>query len=287
MRRLLTLLVATILLLSGSQLPAATGSWEYDLAVADRLLEHGYLDSALEDYQGIITSYPDQTPAVDRAWLGLGKCYDAQGDLSRAKACLEQTLERNADAQAVEAARNLYIQQKQSADAELGETQRALDYFQMRYDSTSWLDIFNKVFALVDLRKARKANEEKDGLVKSFNPRYLIPPVIPAGVVPVTDSSSFAPTADELASALDMVPESTVSEKAEEPVVTTADPVVTVTTTATGNEELGSKREAYLAAYRDLQSALASKNQMAIQQATTRFQEAVAAYNGARDAAAN
>lgn len=285
MRSLQTVLAVAVLLLSSSLLPAATGSWEYDLAVADRLFENGYLDAALEDYQGIITGYPEQVPAVDRAWLGLGKVYDAQGDLSRSKACLEQSLERNADSLAVEAARGLYIKQKQTADAAQAETQRALDYFQYRYDSISWLDIFNKVFALVDLRKARKANEEQSELVGSFNPRYLIEPVVAAGVVPVT---TYQPSEAELAAALNMVPESsddTVREAAT-PTASTetvTETPVTVTTTATGNEELSSKREAYLAAYRDLQSALASKNQLAIQQATTRFQEAVANYNNARD----
>lgn len=287
---------------------AAGVGWQYDLAMADSLFQHGYLDAAQEDYQKIVANYPNVVPAVDRGWLGLGKVYDARGDATRAKACFEQVLERNSDTTAVNEARAMYVQEKKVADAELVEAERSVSYFEYRYYNTSWLDIFNKIFCYVDLRKARKTLDTKTTAVKSFDPRYLIPPVVTPVVA--TGDAEFAVSAEELSQILKMVPEEEASTlaatgagttgtgttaigtpdggtaTAETPVAEPTTAPISAVATSTEIEELKARRETYLAAYRDLQAALKTKNQVVIQTATSTFQQAVAAYNTARAAVA-
>ena len=285
---------------------ATFAGWEHDLAVADKLLESGYYEAAIEDYQKIVTSYPDLVPAVDRAWFGMGRAYHVTGNVSASKVALEKCLERNLDESAATGARQLYRQMKDEASAQKQEMEKAVQFFEGRYHNTSWLNIITKLFDYFDLRKARKQYAEAEEYDNTFNPRYLIDSVPLAK--PADNQQNFTLTADEMDKLLNKVAtnqtgttpadsakpaeeDTTTSEAGdgdETAAVETPVEETTSNTTLSANPhaDLKVRRDAYLETYRKLQEALRGKNQLAIQEANTAFQQASKAYKEAQQAVA-
>jgi len=274
------------------------GSWEHDLAVADKLLEAGYYEAAIEDYQKIVTAYPDLTPAVDRAWFGMGRAYHATGNVPAAKVALEKCLERSGDATAADGARSLYRQLKNEASLQAQEMDRAVQFFETRYHTTSWLNIITKLFDYFDLRKARKRFTEADDYDKSFDPRYLIDPVDVAKPADGTTSTLTAAEMEALLNKAGSAADVTAIDEAkpaeelgtDDGTTTTVEPVATTETapavSANPHADLKERRDTYLEAYRVLQEALRGQNQPAIQQANETFQQAQQAYKEAQAAVA-
>ena len=284
---------------------ATFAGWEHDLAVADKLLESGYYEAAIEDYQKIVTAYPDQVPAVDRAWFGMGRAYHVTGNMSASKVALEKCLERNLDETATTGARQIYRQMKDEASLQKQEMEKAVQFFESRYHNTSWLNIITKLFDYFDLRKARKQYAEAEEQDIEFDPRYLIDPV---GLSkPAEGQQTFTLTADEMDNLLNKVANNGTgavvdsAKPAEDDTVTTdagtTDATVEVDTTAdetttdtslsaNPHADLKERRDSYLEAYRKLQEALRGKNQLAIQEANEAFQKAQQAYKAAQQAVA-
>lgn len=282
-------------------LPVLAGTWEHDLAVADKLLENGYYEAAIEDYQKIVTTYADQTPAVDRAWFGMARAYQVTGNTDAAKLAAEKCLERNLDETAASGARELYRQMKEEAHLQQQELQNAVTYFENKYQMTSWLNIITKLFDYFDLRKARKRFAEADEYDSSFNPRYLIDPVDMAKPADgAAGADTFTLTSDEMNQLLTRIAsnDGTTTEDTTDATdtvgddtadVTVADETVADTTTtvaADPHADLQARRETYLEAYRTLQEALRGRNQLAIQQANDAFRQAQEAYKEAQQSVA-
>ena len=284
---------------------ATFAGWEHDLAVADKLLESGYYEAAIEDYQKIVTAYPDQVPAVDRAWFGMGRAYHVTGNMPAAKVALEKCLERNLDEAAATGARQIYRQMKEEASLQKQEMEKAVQFFEGRYHNTSWLNIITKLFDYFDLRKARKQYAEAEAHDNEFDPRYLIDAV---GMnKPAEGQQNFTLTADEMDKMLNKIATNQTgavvdtAKPAEEDTTATdggtADATVQVETpaeetttdttlSANPHADLKERRDSYLEAYRKLQEALRGKNQLAIQEANEAFQKAQQSYKEAQQAVA-
>lgn len=280
---------------------ALAGSWQTELAVADKLLESGYYEAAVEDYQKLVTTYSGQAPVVDRAWFGMARAYHAQGNTSAAKVSLEKCLERDQDVEATTGARQLYRQLKDEARLQAQQTEQAVQFFEARYYSTSWLNIITKLFDYFDLRKARKeltTASEYDG---SFNPRYLIDPVaLPANqdAAGTGAERTFTLTAEEMDALLQKLQTGTgtatedataavgADDEVQPTVETPAATAAPAELSANPHADLKERRDAYLAAYRVLQDALRGQNQQEIQRANDAFQAAQRAYVQAQQAVA-
>lgn len=276
------------------------GTWEHDLAVADSLFANGYYEAAIDDYQKLVTSYPDQVPVVDRAWFGMARCYKVLGNTDSCKVALEKVLERGLDPTAADGARLVYREMKREAELRKNEAEQAKNFYEMRYAQTSWLNVITKVFDWFDRRKSRKAFDEAAAVDGTFNPRYLIDPVTPV-TAPTDGADHFTLTADEMQKLLDAA--ATANAKTDiddlstdtgvigdDTAATTIDATVgadaAMPVTVSPSTDLKECRDAYLTAYRALQDALRDKNQLAIQQANEAFQKALAQYKAAQAAVA-
>lgn len=184
--------------------------WEYDLQVADRLYESGYLDAAQKDYEKILTAYSDGSPGIDHAWLGLARVHQAQGQTDKARASLQEVLRRENDSMVQSEARSRYRQLRSQSQNQINEGLRAVYYFEARYQSTSWFNPFGKVFHWWDYRKAKKQYEKLVKSSEDFDPRYLIDPVVRPSQVRASDDqdpsstseSEYQLSAEELAALL-------------------------------------------------------------------------------------
>ena len=289
--------------------------WQNDLAVADKLLESGYYEAAIEDYQRIVSTYADMSPAVDRAWWGMGKAYHITGNMDAAKLALEKCLERDMDETACSGARELYRQMANEASLQKQEMEKAVQFFEMRYHNTSWLNIITKLFDYFDLRKARKEFTQAQEHADTFDPRYLIDPVnIEGDSGEAEGNKSFELTAEEMdallnkaarnqegTSAQDIDAGSSGEDSAEDSSETMAEGEELAETeeaveqeretesqelSANPHADLKERRDNYLEAYRTLQDALRGKDQRAIQQANEAFQRAQSSYKEAQQAVA-
>lgn len=178
--------------------PAAPGvppsryGWEYDLEVANRLYDNGYLDAAEKDYTKILTAYPDEVAGIDSAWLGLAKVHQARGETSRARASLQEVLRRDAPPQTAVEARDRYRSLRASAEQQINEARRGVFYYEARYQQTSWFNPFGKLFHYLDFRKAKKNYEKMVADVDKFDPRFLIEPVVRPSVHASADAGAHA-----------------------------------------------------------------------------------------------
>ncbi len=181
---------------AGSQAPGAPGvppsqhGWEYDLEVANRLLDNGYLDAAEKDYTKILTAYSDGVPGIDLAWLGLAKVHQARGETPKARASLQEVLSRDTVANASSEARERYRSLRAEAEMQLNESQRAVFYFEARYRQTTWMNPFGKFFHWMDYRKAKRSHSKMIEDMEDFDPRYLIEPVAKPSAHASIDSPS-------------------------------------------------------------------------------------------------
>lgn len=279
---------------------AMAGTWEHDLAVADSLFTNGYYEAAIDDYQKLVTSFPDQVPVVDRAWFGMARCYKVLGNVDGTKVALEKVLERDLDPTATDGARVVYREMKREAELRKNEAEQAKNFYEMRYEQTSWLNIITKVFDWFDRRKSRKVFDEAAAVDATYNPRYLIDPVTPVAVA--TDTADhFTLTADEMQKLLDAAAAANAKTDiddlstdagviGDDTAAATIDATVgadaSMPVTVSPSTDLKECRDAYLTAYRALQDALRDKNQLAIQQANESFQKALAQYKAAQAAVA-
>jgi len=281
-----TIFIALILLFSVHT--PANASWEHDLAVADKLLDSGYYDAAVVDYQKIAITYADQSPASDRAWFGLSRAYHLSANIPAAKLAAEKCLEIGSDEAASTGARELYRTLQSEAHTKKLELEKAYNYYQFEYKRTSWLNIITKFLNYRDLRKVRKQFNAADEYDKTFNPRYLIDPIVietpvdPVDTTIVDDSAKTKETLNQVMNnsnlAKNIDPEiDTVDESrgVEATVVITEAP-------KDANTILKESREKYLATYRTLQDALRTQNQQEVQVANSAFQAASKAYKEAQ-----
>ena len=278
-----------VTLVSGASL--ASASWEHDVAVADKLVDSGYYDAAVADYQKVVTTYSGQSPAEDRAWFGLTRAYHLQGNIPAAKLAAEKCLEINNDETSAAGARELYKALQNEAHSRKLELEKAYNYYQFEYKKTSWLNIITKVLNYFDLRKVRKDFNEAEEYDKTFNPRYLIDPVViekPVEDVIISDSLNDASNyTDPLNEMIDNQELSkTVDSDFDNTVDTTAE-VVVQEASKDPNVVLKESRETYLEAYRVLQEALRGQNQQEVQQANDVFQSASKAYKEAQSMVAS
>ncbi|MBI3891341.1 MAG: hypothetical protein HY303_07405 [Candidatus Wallbacteria bacterium] len=300
--------------------PPPNATPEFLIAEGNALLAAGYVDAALQDFGKVINVAPDSSPLVSKGWLGLAKCYSAKGNTELAKTSLEEVLSRNNDADSVAAARGTYGDLKGRADLALAQAQQSLMYCQYRYYSISIFNFISKYFAWRDLKNAEQQVQQAQQLSDGFNPRYLIAPVgsgagqrasdtyqlTPSQLdqllqrVP-TDGSVGAgtvvtgvnrPAASETASASTPAQPAVssgtaASSRASSTGAATPPPATSAgstapTVTAAPADDLKTKRDAYLSAYKDLQTAVASGDNAAMQAATKSFQDAMKAYEAAR-----
>lgn len=271
--------------------PPSRKGWEYDLEVADRLFESGYLREAQEDYTKILTAYPDSVLGIDRAWLGLARVHQARGDTAQSRAAFEEVMRRERDPIASSEARTRYRALRAEAELEVNEARRATEYYLARYRATSWANPFGKIFRWFDQRKAKGDYEKAAANADSFNPRYLIDPVPapPPGAMASTDPQghqTFTLTPEEMAALLNgqatgttgtaggaTLPVATVP--ATTPAASTVVPSATTPAASTNVEDL---RTEYLRTYQELRAALATGDTARIQATTQAYQAAKTAY---------
>lgn len=288
-------------LLANPAQPAAPGQppsrkgWEYDLEVADRLFDSGYLKEAQEDYTKILTAYPDTVLGIDRAWLGLARVHQARGDTSQSRAAFEEVMRRERDPIAMAEARTRYRALRAEAELEVNEARRAVEYYVARYRATSWANPFGKIFRWFDQKKAKSAYERAAVNADSFNPRYLIDPVSapPPAAMASTDPhghETFSLTPAEMAALLNgQSPAPTGSAAgtgvpvATVPAATTpaASAVVPAGTTPAASANVEDLRTEYLRTYQELRAALATGETARIQATTQAYQTAKSAYEAA------
>lgn len=288
--------------------PNATAA--FLIAEGNALFTAGYYDAALQDFQRVINIEPDSSTLVSKGWYGLARVYMAQGNIELAKTSLEEVLTRNNDAESAAASRDIYKTLKTQADSAASQAQQALLYYQWRYQSTSFFSFISKFFAWRDLKNAEKAYEAAQMTAAAFNPRYLIAPIqnYAASEIGTSSTTAASETGTSLVQTLPTEGTGTtagtgVSTTAQAstpaPAVTANGTVAQPTTvapaaassstaaTAAPADNLTAKRQAYLEAYKNLQTAMSSKDAAAIQAATKGFQEAMKAYNEARNRAAS
>lgn len=180
--------------------PPSRYGWEYEIEVADRLYENGYLDAAEKDYTAILTAYGDNSPGVDMAWLGLAKVHQARGETARARASLGEVLRRDSIPGVEVEARDRYRALRAQAELQLNEARREVFYYESRYQQTSWMNPFGKLFNWLDFRKSKKNYETMVADLDKFDPRFLIEPVSKPSVAASVDAGTD-PVATALASA--------------------------------------------------------------------------------------
>ncbi|MBI4872268.1 MAG: hypothetical protein HY814_11955 [Candidatus Riflebacteria bacterium] len=254
----------------------------------------------------MINLAPDTSPLVSKGWYGLARCYMSQGNQELAKASLEEVLSRNNDPESVNASRDVYKSLKGQADLSVPQVQQTVLYLQWRYQSIPFFSFISKFLAWRDLKSAEKQLEGAQVLANTFNPRYLIAPVqAPAASVLSADgttvlSATYIPAPSELGTATQgstISPVTTGSlQPATQPLgnIMSTGPAANAIAPTAGSapastpaapvDDLKAKQEAYLAAYRKLQAAMAANDAAAIQAATKAFQSAMKAYNAARSA---
>lgn len=295
--------------------PVATGQavdpngWVQELRVADRLAAEGYLDAAQQDYEAIVRKYPSNVAGIDLAWLGLARVHTARNEVDSAKSSIEEVLRRNANPDAMAAARTGYRQIKGAADAAAAQAQQALRFTEYRYVSTPWFNLFGKLFTYLDLRAARKAADAAAAATSNFDPRLLIdidgPPPAASAVVPSTTATATG-TAASATTATAATASHTAPPTASSPapVATgepTAQPSVAVATTGTltpaasgtataapsgtspasPTPDLVTLQRSYQDAYRKVQDAIKSGNTAAVNAASKEYQAALNAYRAA------
>lgn len=172
--------------------PPSRYGWEYEIEVADRLYENGYLDAAEKDYTAILTAYGDNSAGVDLAWLGLAKVHQARGETARARASLGEVLRRDSIPGVDVEARDRYRALRAEAEMQLNEARRAVFYYEGRYRQTSWMNPFGKLFHYMDFRKSKKKYEEMVADLDKFDPRFLIEPVAKPSMHASADTGSDA-----------------------------------------------------------------------------------------------
>lgn len=173
--------------------PPSNYGWEYDIQVANRLFENGYVDAAEKDYNKILTAYPDGIPGIDAAWLGLARVHQAKGSSAEARASLQEVLRRDSSAIVAAEARELYRTLKAEVEIEVNEAVRAVQYYDSRYRSMSWWNPFGKLFAYLDVRKSKKQYKKVQENLEAFDPRYLIDPIAkPASLASVDQGTDDA-----------------------------------------------------------------------------------------------
>jgi tetratricopeptide (TPR) repeat protein len=264
----------------------ALAGWEYDIAVADKLMDSGYYDAAVSEYQKIATTYSGQSPAEDKAWFGLSRAYHLSGNIPAAKLSAEKCLEIGNDQESDAGARELYKTLQSEAHAKKLEVEKAYQYYETEYKRTSWLNIITKVLNYFDLRKVRKELNEAEEYDSTFEPKYLIDPIViekpaeevidvaadkPAEDITIDDQSGNE-TLDSDMAVIDDEPVVQETEVVITEAAPSSDPAVVLQQT----------RETYLAAYRKLQEALQGQNQQEVQAANEAFQAASKAYKEAQ-----
>jgi tetratricopeptide (TPR) repeat protein len=283
------LLVALILTIS-SGASLANASWEHDIAVADKLVDSGYYDAAIADYQKAVTTYSNQSPAEDKAWYGLTRAYHLSGNIPAAKLAAEKCLEINNDEVSASGARELYRTLQGEAHSRKLELEKAYNYYQYEYDKTSWLNIITKVLNYVDLRKVRKEFNVAEEYDKTFNPRYLIDPVVidkPIEDLIITDPNDQAEEYTDTA-LNDIDTSTTIGADFNDTANDGSSTQVVIQQAAKDpNVVLKESREKYLEAYRVLQEALRGQNQQKVQLANDAFQSASKAYKEAQSMVAS
>ena len=186
MNRLLALLLAAMTMVGASYAQATAAvdpnGWVKEVAIANKLLAAGYVDAAQKDFEGIIQRYPATSAGVDKSWLGLSKIHMARYEYDQAKVSLEEILKRNSDAESVAGAKTTYRQLKQEADGQAQQAQQALQFVQMQYDQTSWLNPFAKLFTYLDLKKARTAADTALAAANGYDPHYFIDDVAASAI---------------------------------------------------------------------------------------------------------
>ncbi len=281
-------------------IPPSRHGWQYDLEVATRLLESGYLSQAQTDFEKILTSYPDNTPAMDRAWLGLAKVHQARGDVARARSSLQEVLRRDLDPGPVAEARQRYRVLYAEAEIQINEARRAVFYYEDRLARTSWLNPFGKLFHWLDARKAGKYYDQARAELELFDPRFLIEPVAkppPALASATPADGTFTLTAEEMQALLNQqalastqppagVPSPTSGSALPSASGTEVSAILPSATSATpsASVDIEDAKRDYLATYQTLREALGSGDNARIQAASTAYQRAKEIYESARTA---
>lgn len=283
-------------------IPPSRYGWEYEIEVANRLLQSGYLDAAQTDFTKILTAYPDESPAIDLAWMGLSQVHQARGDTLKARSSLNEVLRRDNDDGLSNQARQSYRRLASEAELQINEARRAVYYYEQRYMTTSWLNPFGKAFRWWDLRKARRSLTKLEEGVGDFDPRFLIDPVAKPSRMASVDaavdaaaSGDFQLSADEMQALLNQAAAaqgtgaaaSTSPGGSTVPAGTEAGSTANASvdppaTTAAASVDLDTLKSSYLSTYQDLRAALASGDQGNIQAATAAYQAAKTAYEQAK-----
>lgn len=287
-------------------LPPSQNGWEYDIQVADKLFQSGYLDAAEQDYTKILTAYPDSVAGIDEAWLGLARVGQARGETARARASLQEVLRRDRSPLAAAEARDRYRQLRAEAEVQLSESRRAVFYYDDRLKRTSWMNPFGKLFNWLDLRRAQKDYDTRLAELNNFDPRFLIEPVAKpsqlasldgeAAVGATGDAGEYRLTPEEMAALLrqnggtpagDALASDGSGDGAAPTGTGTSDPVATSgggaeVASSGGAVDLETAQASYFATYQTLRQALASGDAAAIQQATAAYQAAKTGYEAAK-----
>lgn len=184
MALVLAVLFAVAPVLAQEAPPTDPNGWVKEIQTADKLLAAGYTDHAQRDYESVIRRYPQNVAGIDKAWLGLARIHMARYAFDQAKASLEEVLKRNSDPGSVTAAKGVYRQLRQEAEAQAQQAAQQLQFLEYRYAMIPFFNVFAKLFTYLDLRKARAAAQAAQDQANGFDPHYFIDDVQASAIRP-------------------------------------------------------------------------------------------------------